>query len=177
MRRITLRLFIALLAFAVGIAAYALFNRFLGLWNTAKPEIPSLSVSLQSSTPTGLPAETHPSACRCSSDTGMGTGPATNDSTGPLLRTLSGGILNGKAVSLPKPPYPPLARAAKVSGTVVVRILVDERGCVLSADAVSGHPLLRAAAVQAASLACFSPTRLQGEPTRVSGILTYNFLR
>jgi TonB family protein len=174
MRRITLRLFIALLAFAIGIASYALFNGFLGLWTT-KTETPSLSASLQSSTPTRVYAEIPSSACLCNRDTGVGAGPATPDSTGPLPQTLSGGILNGKAVSLPKPPYPPSARTAKVSGTVVVRILVDERGCVLSADAVSGHPLLRAAAVQAATLSCFSPTRLRGEPVRVSGILTYNF--
>ena len=175
MRRITLRLFIALLAFAVGIATHAIFNSFLGLWTT-KTEIPGHSVSLQPSTPTSVPAEIPSSACLCNRDTGIGTGPATPDSTEPLPQTLSGGILSGKAVSLPKPPYPPSARTAKVSGTVVVRVLVDERGCVLSADAVSGHPLLRAAAVHAATLSCFSPTRLRGEPVRVSGILTYNFL-
>lgn len=174
MCRITLRLFIALLAFAVGIASYALFNGFLGLWTT-RTQTPSLSASLQSPTPTRVYAEIPSSACLCNRDTGIGTGPASLDPTWPLPRTLSGGILNGKAISLPKPPYPPSARTAKVSGTVAVSVIVDERGCVLSADAVSGHPLLREAAVQAAIASCFSPTRLRGEPVRVSGILTYNF--
>lgn len=89
---------------------------------------------------------------------------------------VSGGVLNGKAVSLPKPPYPSLAKAANASGTVVVQVLVDEEGEVTSATAVSGHPLLRAAAMSAARQARFSPTLLSGRPVKVSGVITYNFV-
>jgi TonB family protein len=88
---------------------------------------------------------------------------------------ISGGVLNGKAITLPAPPYPPIARAAKASGTVVVQVTLDEQGNVISARAVSGHPLLQAAAVAAARNAKFSPTRLSGEPVRVTGVITYNF--
>jgi TonB family protein len=88
---------------------------------------------------------------------------------------ISGGGLNGKAISLPKPPYQPVAKAAKASGTVVVQVTVDENGNVISARAVSGHPLLQAAAVAAARAAKFSPTRLSGEPVKVTGVVTYNF--
>ncbi|HEV2827262.1 MAG TPA: TonB family protein [Pyrinomonadaceae bacterium] len=88
---------------------------------------------------------------------------------------ISAGVLNGKALSLPKPPYPPLARAAKAGGMVVVQVTVDEQGNVISARAVSGHPLLQAAAVAAARAAKFSPTKLSGEPVKVSGVLTYTF--
>lgn len=91
-------------------------------------------------------------------------------------RTISGGVLNGKATSLPKPPYPPAARAAKASGTVVVQVIVDEQGNVVTANAVSGHSLLRAAAVSAARGAKFSPTLLTGKPVKVSGVITYNFV-
>jgi protein TonB len=59
---------------------------------------------------------------------------------------------------------------------VVVEIIVGEGGCVISAHAVSGHPLLRAAALAAAYGARFSPTRLSGEPVKVSGFITYNFV-
>lgn len=92
-----------------------------------------------------------------------------------LPKQISGGVLNGKATSLPKPPYPPAARAVRAEGTVLVQVLVDENGNVVSANAVSGHPLLRAAAAQAARGAKFAPTKLAGQPVRVSGILTYNF--
>jgi TonB family protein len=91
-------------------------------------------------------------------------------------RTVSGGVLNAKAVSKPQPPYPPVAKAARASGTVTVQVTVDETGGVVAAEAVSGHPLLRAAAVAAAKQAKFSPTLLAGKPVRVSGVLTYNFV-
>ena len=94
----------------------------------------------------------------------------------PTPKIISGGILNGKAVSLPKPPYPDAARAVKASGAVGVKVLIDETGNVISAEAVSGHPLLRAASVQAALAAKFSPTQLSGQPVTVSGVITYNFV-
>jgi TonB family protein len=89
---------------------------------------------------------------------------------------VSGGILNEKATSKPQPPYPPAAKAARAQGSVTVDVTVDETGRVVSAAAVSGHPLLRAAAVAAAKQAKFSPTLVQGEPVKVSGLLTYNFV-
>jgi len=89
---------------------------------------------------------------------------------------VSGGVLNGKAISLPKPPYPAAARAVRASGTVSVQVLISESGSVISASAASGHPLLRAAAVAAARGARFSPTQLSGQPVKVSGVITYNFV-
>ncbi|MFN0279773.1 MAG: TonB family protein [Pyrinomonadaceae bacterium] len=89
---------------------------------------------------------------------------------------ISGGVLNGKATSLPKPAYPAAAKAIRASGSVNVQVLIDESGRVISASAVSGHPLLRAAAVSAAQAATFSPTRLSGQPVKVSGIIAYNFV-
>jgi TonB family protein len=88
----------------------------------------------------------------------------------------AGRVLNEKAISLPKPAYPPAAKAAKASGTVVVRVIVDEKGNVVSAEAISGHPLLRAAAVQAARQAKFKPTLENGRPVKVTGTLNYNFV-
>ena len=96
--------------------------------------------------------------------------------TPPSSTIVSGGVLNGKAVSKPEPVYPPIAKVAKASGTVTVEVTVDEEGNVISASAVSGHPLLQQAAVAAARQAKFSPTKLNGSPVKVSGILTYNFV-
>src|ERR1041384_3562797 len=94
----------------------------------------------------------------------------------PPRAPISGGVLNGKALSLPKPAYPPIARAAHASGTVVVQVLIDENGNVVSAHAVSGHPLLQAVAVGAAKQARFSPTKLSGQPVKVTGVIQYNFV-
>jgi protein TonB len=94
----------------------------------------------------------------------------------PGLKTIvSGGVLNGKAYVLPKPIYPAPARAAHSEGLVTVQVTVDEEGNVSSADAVSGPVLLRAAAIQAARGAKFTPTKLSGFPVKVTGTLLYNF--
>lgn len=88
---------------------------------------------------------------------------------------VSGGVLNGKAISKPQPAYPPIAKAAKASGTVTVKVLVNEDGEVVSARAVGGHPLLQQASVDAAYQAKFAPTIVSGQKVKVSGVLTYNF--
>lgn len=90
-------------------------------------------------------------------------------------RPISGGVLNGKAISLPPPIYPAEARAARASGPVNVQITVDEYGGVIAARAVSGHPSLQQAAVTAALQARFSPTFLMGEAVKVTGVLVYTF--
>ena len=89
---------------------------------------------------------------------------------------ISGGILNGKAVELPSAKYPAAAKAVKASGAVAVQIVIDENGDVISATAISGHPLLRSSATEAAQGAKFRPTTIEGKPVRVSGVLTYNFV-
>lgn len=91
-------------------------------------------------------------------------------------KTISGGVVNGKASNLAKPVFPPAAKAAHASGTVLVQVLIDESGNVVSAEATSGHPLLRAASVQAARESKFSPTTLEGKPVKVSGVIVYNFV-
>jgi TonB family protein len=88
---------------------------------------------------------------------------------------ISGGVLNGKALSLPTPEYPPEAKAAGAAGTVMVQVTVDEQGDVLTAYAASGPQMLHRAAVNAALRAKFSPTLLMGEPVKVNGVLVYNF--
>jgi protein TonB len=89
---------------------------------------------------------------------------------------VSGGVLNGKAIHLVQPPYPPIARSAHASGQVVVQVLIDENGNVVAAHATSGHPLLQAAAVNAARSSKFTPTKLSGQPVKVNGVIIYNFV-
>jgi TonB family protein len=90
--------------------------------------------------------------------------------------TNSAGVLNGRAIHLVQPPYPAIARMSHAQGTVEVQVIIDEAGEVISARAISGHPLLQAASVGAAKASKFSPTKLCGEPVRVAGIIVYNFV-
>ncbi len=91
-------------------------------------------------------------------------------------KTVSLGVVNGKASNLPKPVYTAIAKAGHASGVVTVQVLIDEYGKVVSARALSGHPLLLKESVQAAYKARFTPTTLSNQPVKVSGIITYNFV-
>lgn len=93
----------------------------------------------------------------------------------PKKINVSGGVLQGSALKKVQPPYPPIAKAARAAGAVQVQVTISEEGRVVSADVVSGHPLLREAAVQAARQWVFKPTELSGVPVKVQGILTFNF--
>lgn len=85
-------------------------------------------------------------------------------------------VINSQALSLPKPAYPPLAVQTKTKGQVVIQVLIDESGRVVSAKALSGSPLLTHAAIRAAYQARFSPTFIGDQPVKVSGLITYNFV-
>lgn len=91
-------------------------------------------------------------------------------------KIISGGVVNSKASNLARPTYLAAARAVRASGAVNVQVTIDENGDVILASAVSGHPLLRQAAEQAARASKFSPTLLQGQPVKVTGIIVYNFV-
>lgn len=93
----------------------------------------------------------------------------------PILKPISGGVLNGTAISLPTPVYPDNARRMRTSGLVSVEVVVDETGKVISAKATSGPPLLREVSEQAATRAKFSPTKLSGQPVKVAGTINYKF--
>ena len=94
----------------------------------------------------------------------------------PKRGPVAGGVMNGKAVRLVQPTYPAIARSAHASGTVTVQVLIDEEGNVTSAHAVSGHPLLQQSAVSAARASKFTPTKLNGQPVKVRGVIVYNFV-
>ena len=155
MRRIALRLVVALLTFVVGVTASSLFN-FNSSHKSERCVAPAPAAVLVASPSLDEPP------------------PPFSNIPKPMV-IMSGGILNGKAVSKPAPDYPPIAKAARAQGTVVVQIVVSEEGDVVSAQAVSGHPLLQAAAVAASRQAKFTPTRLNGVPVKIAGTLTYNF--
>src|SRR5437016_3968596 len=102
--------------------------------------------------------------------------PAAQPETTDESRPVEGGILNGRAIELPRPAYPDEAKKEHASGQVQVKVLIDETGKVISAEAVFGPESLRKAAVEAARRARFSPARVDGVPAKLSGIITYDFV-
>ena len=87
------------------------------------------------------------------------------------------GLVTGRALRLPKPNYPALARAANAQGEVEVKVIINEDGNVIAAASISGHPLLQAASVSAARDAQFAPTLLHGNPVKVVGVIKYGFVQ
>ena len=94
---------------------------------------------------------------------------------GDRPKIVDGGIIVGRAKSLPKADYPPAARAVRASGAVSVRVTFNEDGSVVLARALTGHPLLRSAAEEAACHARFTPVNIDGRPISVTGVITYAF--
>lgn len=89
----------------------------------------------------------------------------------------TGGVLNGKALSLPKPEYPQAARDRRLQGIVIVKVLIDETGKVIKAeDMCQGPPYLSESSVKSALKARFTPTKLSGMPVKVNGVIQYNFV-
>jgi protein TonB len=95
------------------------------------------------------------------------------DTTRPVR--LISSVLQGKAIERRTPNYPPLAKQIHLSGSVSVEVVIALDGRVEVARAISGHPLLVTAAVDAARGWRFEPTLLNGTPVRVSGVIVFNF--
>jgi TonB family protein len=79
--------------------------------------------------------------------------------------------IDDDAVRRVEPVYPPIAKSARLEGAVIVLVTIDNEGNVLSAEALSGHPLLRDAAITAARQWKFKPAGI-----RVQGTITFNFM-
>jgi TonB family protein len=84
-------------------------------------------------------------------------------------------VIAGKSIEKVQPKYPALAKAAHVTGEVVVMLVIDEQGKVIAAQVTSGHPLLQSVCVKAAKASTFTPTLLDQKPVKVLGQITYNF--
>jgi len=94
----------------------------------------------------------------------------------PPKRIKMGGLVEqGKLISGPRPIYPPLARQARIEGTVRLEAVISRDGTILNLRAVSGHPMLVPAAVAAVRQWIFRPTSLNGEPVEVATVIDVNF--
>ena len=82
-----------------------------------------------------------------------------------------------KLLSAPEPVYPKIDKDSAIGGHVTLAVAVDENGDVITARSMTGHPLLRNSAEIAACGAKFKPTVVDGSSVRVSGLVSYAFLR
>ena len=89
---------------------------------------------------------------------------------------IGGNVKPPRLLSGPAPDYPILAKQSHVQGTVVIEAIIDEHGNVIQVRAISGHPLLIAAAMKAVSARKYEPTILDGEATKVNLTVEVNFL-
>jgi TonB family protein len=155
----------------------------------SRPDVTRFEIGPRNSDP-GVPSGTGRNTGPTGNGPGGGLSIATQvaehtpDTEPPPARTpprvpavVSGGVVNGQASYLPKPAYPPPAIAVHAEGKVDVQVLIDETGHVVSAKAISGNPLLRGAAENAARNARFTPTLLSRVPVKVTGVIVYNFTR
>ncbi len=109
---------------------------------------------------------------------GMETTPATPDKPiQPTRIPTSSGVSPGAATRKVWPVYPAIAKEIGASGDVQVQILISETGAVIEASAISGHPVLRKAAEDAARRWVFKPTELEGKPVKQPGILMFKFVK
>jgi protein TonB len=92
----------------------------------------------------------------------------------PVVR-LTSVLTQGRVLRKAQPSYPPIAKAARIQGQVQVQISISETGAVTDVVLLSGHPLLREAALQSAKQWVFIPTELNGQRVRAIGLLTFNF--
>ncbi len=112
----------------------------------------------------------------------------------PARKTINAGILNPRALTMPKPEFPEAAKQARHGGLVAVDVTVDESGLVISAaaedydqhevknadgtkaESVKLDPELMRAAEDVARQATFKPFLLKGQPVKITGRLIYNFI-
>ena len=101
--------------------------------------------------------------------------PPTPEPPKPTTQRVASQVLNSKLIAAPQPIYPAMAKQTRTQGSVNIQILVDEQGKVISAQVMSGNPMLTPAAKDAAMRARFTPTTLNGVPVKIQGVITYNF--
>jgi protein TonB len=95
---------------------------------------------------------------------------------GPLRRiTVGGNVQAAKLIQQPKPAYPPLARQARVQGTVRFSAVIGKDGTIQNLQVISGHPLLIQSAQEAVRRWVYKPTLLNGEPCEVMTQIDVNF--
>jgi protein TonB len=93
----------------------------------------------------------------------------------PQRVRVSAGVTEGLLIHKVQPTYPPLARSARIQGQVVLQAVIGKDGTIQGLHAVSGHPMLTPAAIDAVKQWRYKPYFLNGEPVEVDTQITVNF--
>jgi protein TonB len=108
---------------------------------------------------------------------GIGSAPAPVVKVAPPKgpARVSSGVISGLKISGSNPTYPPIARAAHVSGAVVLHAVISKTGSIEKLEVISGPEMLRTAATEAVRNWRYKPYLLNGDPTEVDTQITVNF--
>lgn len=93
----------------------------------------------------------------------------------PQRIRVGGNVQSAKLIRQPKPAYPPLAKQARISGTVRFQAIIGKDGTIQNLQLISGHPLLVPSATEAVKQWVYQPTLLNGEPVEVVTQIDVNF--
>jgi protein TonB len=93
----------------------------------------------------------------------------------PTRVRVSQGVTQGLLIRKVAPNYPPLARQARIQGTVVLQAQISKTGDIQNLQLISGHPMLAPAAIEAVKQWKYRPYILNGEPVEVDTQVTVNF--
>src|SRR5579872_4555006 len=93
----------------------------------------------------------------------------------PQRVRVSSGVSSGLLIRKVNPTYPPLARQARIQGTVVLQAQISKDGSIQNLQLISGHPMLAPAAIEAVKQWKYKPYLLNGEPVEVDTQVQVNF--
>jgi periplasmic protein TonB len=93
----------------------------------------------------------------------------------PQRVRVSQGVTQGLLIKRIQPTYPPLARQARIQGTVLLQAEISKTGDIQNLRLISGHPMLAPAAIEAVKQWKYRPYILNGEPVDVETQITVNF--
>ena len=110
----------------------------------------------------------------------MGSILATTNMPAPKIATpqrvrVSSGVQSGLLIRKVPPAYPPLARQARIQGTVILQAQISKDGNIENLQLISGHPMLAPAAIEAVKQWKYKPYLLNGEPVEVETQVQVNF--
>jgi protein TonB len=93
----------------------------------------------------------------------------------PQRVRISQGVTNGLLIHKVEPPYPALAKSARIQGDVVLKAIIDKQGNIQDLQLVSGHPMLVPGAIEAVKQWRYRPYLLNGQPVEVETTITVIF--
>ena len=93
----------------------------------------------------------------------------------PQRVRVSSGVSTGLLIKKVTPNYPPLAKQARIQGTVILQAEISKDGTIQNLQLISGHPMLAPAAIEAVKQWRYRPYLLNGEPVAVETQVQVNF--